>query len=103
MKNIDPRGFSAPAPGLYTCTQPLFSNILFSETAWSIKPKFYVEPSWERGTKDYINCPGNMTNMAAMPIYGKNLKILLLQNQKSYDLETWLVSLGTQTPQSLYK
>ena len=29
-----------------------------------------------------------MTNMAAMPIYGKNLKNLLLQNQKTDDLET---------------
>ena len=28
-----------------------------------------------------INELGHMTNMAAMPIYGKNLKNLLLQNQ----------------------
>ena len=35
-----------------------------------------------------------MTNMAAMPINGKNLKNLLLQNQKSYYLETWHVALG---------
>ena len=50
-----------------------FSNI-FSETAWPIKAKFYVEPPWEGGTKVYINSPGHMTKMAAMPIYGKNLK-----------------------------
>ena len=31
--------------------------------------------------------------MAAMPIYGKNLKNLLLQNQMYYDLETWHVGL----------
>ena len=30
-----------------------------------------------------------MTKMAAMPIYGKNLKKLFLQNQKADDLETW--------------
>ena len=53
-----------------------------------------------RRTKLYINVQGHMTKMAAMPIYGKNL---LLQNQKSYDLETWHVSLGTQGLQSLYK
>ena len=28
-----------------------------------------------------------MTKMAAMPIHGKNLKNLLLRNQKAYDLE----------------
>ena len=51
-----------------------FSNVFSSETAWAIKAKFYVEPPWERGTKVYINGPGHMTKMAAMPIYGKNLK-----------------------------
>ena len=30
-----------------------------------------------------------MTKMAAMPIYGKNLKNLLRGNQKADDLETW--------------
>ena len=51
-----------------------FSNIFSSETAWSIKAKFYVETSWEGGTKVCINGRGHMTKMAAMPIYGKNLK-----------------------------
>ena len=49
-----------------------FSNIFSSEIAWPIKAKFYVEPPWEGGTKVYINGPGHMTKMAAMPIYGKN-------------------------------
>ena len=31
--------------------------------------------------KIYTNELGHMTNMVAMPIYGKNLKNLLLQNQ----------------------
>ena len=39
-----------------------------------------------------INELGHMTNMAAMPIYGKNLKNLL-QNQLTDDLETWYVAL----------
>ena len=55
---------------LYPCSvvrrcrrcRPHCSNIS-SETTWPIKAKFQV----------YINCPGNMTKMAAMPIYGKNL------------------------------
>ena len=33
-----------------------------------------VEPPWEGGTKVCINGPGHLTKMAAMPIYGKNLK-----------------------------
>ena len=53
--------------------------------------------------RNYINGPGHMTKMAAMPIYGKNLKNLLLQNQKSHDLETWRVASGTQALQSLHK
>ena len=51
-----------------------FSNVFSSETAWLIKAKFYVEPPWEGGTKVCINGSGHMTKMAAMPIYGKNLK-----------------------------
>ena len=51
-----------------------FSNVFSSENAWPIKAKFYVEPTWEGGTKVYKNGPGHMTKMAAMPIYGKNLK-----------------------------
>ena len=53
--------------------RPPFSKIS-SETAWPIIAKFYVEPPWEGGTKVYINRLGHMTKMAAMPIYGKNLK-----------------------------
>ena len=88
---------------LSSVRRPPFSKIFSSETAWPIKAKFNVEPPWERGTKCYINCPGHMTKMAAMPIYGKNLKHLLFQNHKFYDLETLHVALGTQGLQSLYK
>ena len=49
-----------------------FSKIFSSETARPIKAKFYVEPPWEGETKVYINGPGHMTKMAAMPIYGEN-------------------------------
>ena len=48
------------------------SNFFFSETAWPIKAKFYVEPPWEGGTKVCSRHLGHMTKMAAMPIYGKN-------------------------------
>ena len=40
------------------------------------------------GMKVYINGTGHRTKMAAMTIYDKTFKILLLQNQKFYDLES---------------
>ena len=106
--------FSSPEPSgsqgeliVYPCPgvrRPQCSNIFSSETAWPNKVKFYVEPPWEGITKVYINGSGHKTKMAAMPIYGKkNLKNLLLQNQKSYDPETWHVASGTQALQSLYR
>ena len=42
--------------------------------AWLIKATFYVEPPWEEGTKSYKSGFGHMTKIAAMPIYGKNLR-----------------------------
>ena len=47
-------------------------NIFSSETVLPIKAKFYVEPPWEGETIAFINGPGHMTKMAAMPICGKN-------------------------------
>ena len=85
------------------CRLSTISNVFSSETARPIKAKFYVEPPWQGGKKVYINGPGHMTEMAAMSIYSKTFKNLLLQNHKSYDLETWHVASGTQALQSLYK
>ena len=60
---------------------------------------------WDGGTKVYSNGPGHVTKMAAVPIYGKNLKKsnLLLQNQKADGLETWYAALGARVLPSLYK
>ena len=66
---MDPASVRRPSVRPFT-----FSNIFSSETAWPIIAKFYVVPPWEGGTKVCINGPGHMTKMAAMPIYGKNLK-----------------------------
>ena len=85
------------------CRRQQCLYIFSSETAWPIKAKLYVEPPWEGGTKVYINGPGHLTKMAPCPYMVKTFKNLLLQNQKSYDLETWHVALGTQVLQSLYK
>ena len=62
-----------------------------------------MEPPWGGGTKVCINGPGHMTKMAAMPIYGKNLKKSSSPEPESYDLETWHVASGTQALHSLYK
>ena len=63
-----------------------FANIFSLELAKPIKAKFHVETPLDGGMKVCSNGPGPMTNMAAMPIYGKNLK-------KSYS--------GTKKPMTL--
>ena len=78
------------------------SNIFSSETAWPIKAKFYVGPPWEGGTKVCINGPGHTTKMAAMPIYGKNLKKSSPEPAADFH-ETWYVASGTPAHHSLYK
>ena len=50
-----------------------------------------------------LNDKGHMTKMAAMAINSKNLKNLLLQNQKFYDFETWHEASGGRALQNLYK
>ena len=59
-----------------------------SETTGLIATKFHIQPPGPLGKKNCSNNLGHMTNMAAMPIYGKTLKNLLLQNQQTNDLET---------------
>ena len=44
------------------------------QRAGPIKAKFHIEPQWVGGTKVCLPHLGHMTKMAAMPIYGKNLK-----------------------------
>ena len=51
-----------------------FSNFFSLETARPVEAKFHVKPPWDGGMKECSNGLGHMTHMAAMPIYGKNLK-----------------------------
>ena len=84
--------------------RPPFSKIFFSETAWPIKAKFYMKHLWEGGTNVYINNPGHMTKMAAMPIYGKKpFKNLLLRNHWTDFNQTWHEASMTQVLQCVYK
>ena len=54
-----------------------------------IEAKFHVKPPLDGGTKVYSNGTGQMTKMAAMPIYGKNLKKSSSAEPKADDLENW--------------
>ena len=50
----------------------------------------------------FINNPGHMTKVAAMPIYGKkNFKILLLWNHWTDFKETWHEASGTRVLQCI--
>ena len=60
-----------------------------------------MESTWDGGTKVCSNGPGYMTKMAAMPIYGKNLK--KSSSSEADDLQTWFVALGAQVLPSLFK
>ena len=53
--------------------RPHSLNIFSSETTGPIKVKFHIELLWDGGTKVCSNGLGQMTKMAAMPIYSKNL------------------------------
>ena len=52
--------------------RPQCSDIFFSETAWPIKAKFYVEPPSVWGTEFCSRHVGHMTKMTATPMYGKH-------------------------------
>ena len=65
--------------GSFTDLHPMslrftFSNFFSLETSKPIEAKFHVEPPWDRWMKICSNGLCHMTSMAAMPIYGKNLK-----------------------------
>ena len=50
------------------------SNDFSSEPTGPILTKFHIQSPGILGTKSCSNSLGQMTKMAAMPIYGKNLK-----------------------------
>ena len=75
------------------CVLSTFSNIL--------KPDF-VRNLLGTGKRKFVQTVLVMTRMAAMPIYGKNLKKFLLPNQKADDLETWYAALSARVLSSLF-
>ena len=65
----------------------IFLNFFSLITTRPIEAKFHVEPPWNGGTKASSNGPGHMTKMAAMLIYGKNLKIFFSGTQRCVTLK----------------
>ena len=68
-----------------------------------IEAKYHLEPPWDGGTKVCSNSPGHMASIAAIPMYGKNLKKLILWNQKANDLERWYIAAGPPVLPNLFK
>ena len=65
-----------------------FPNFFSSEATGSIG-QFYLEPPWYREMKVSTNGLHHVSNMAAMPIYGKKtFQNLLFWNQNADDFET---------------
>ena len=79
------RSFSDLGPNL---SDSIFLNFFSSVTTRPIEAKFHVYPPWDGGTKVCSNGPGHTTKMAVIPIYGKNIKNLLLWNQTADELES---------------
>ena len=98
-KHLDPRGWSAPTLGQYTCILQKYSKIFFSQTTEPIKAKIYRKHLWEGIINVFINNTGHMTKIAAMPIYGKN------PSKFFFSGITGLIStkLGIKVLQSVYK
>ena len=59
-----------------------YYNIVFSETTWPIETKFHMTTPYDWLAKTYTNCYGHMTDMATIPIYGKNSYNLFFSGTK---------------------
>ena len=73
LKKIGPQGLICPHPG--AIIHVYLHNIQTSSPLKRLanQSQILYEASIGRGTNVYINNPGHMTKMAAMPIYGKIL------------------------------
>ena len=70
-------------------------NLFFSKTVDAFETKFHINAYGNTEMKMYANGLSHMTKLAAMPIYDKNFKNLLLQNQLTDGLGTWYEVLST--------
>ena len=86
-----------------TLSGSIFLNFFSSVITRQTEAAFDGEPHWDGGTKVCSNSPGHITNMAAMPIYSKTFKNLLLWNLKASDLESWYAASGIRVLPGMFK
>ena len=60
----------------------LILNTFSSENTGPITVNYHLELLWDGGTQVCSNGPDHMTKMAAIPIYGKNLKQIFFPGTK---------------------
>ena len=75
---------------IYMYMTTIFKDLFFSKTTLPIKANSQAKPPREGGNKVYINGQGHIALDGWPPhrYMVKTFKNRLLQNQKSYDLET---------------
>ena len=88
---------------VYVVCMSTFSSIFSSETTGPIEAKFHMEPPWNGETKVCSNGPGHMTKIAAMPIYGKNLKKVFFSGTKRPMTEILYATSSARVLPSLFK
>ena len=76
-------------------------NFFSWETAKAIEAKFRAKLQWDGGTKVCSNGLGHMSEMAAIPIYGKNVKIL--SSQTADELKSLYAILSDRVLPHLFK
>ena len=62
------------------------SNI-FLKSNGPIVTKFHIELPWALRRRVYSNSPGHMTNMAAMPVHGKKIKLFFCETSRPIALK----------------
>ena len=65
--------FALSAKVAHIVVPSIYENLVFSQTIGPIGLKFHVKTSYDKSAKFYTKYFGQMTKMAATPIYGKNL------------------------------
>ena len=68
-------------PRLLILESHQYIKAIFSEITWPSETKFHMT-TYDWLAKTYTNCYGHMTNMATMPIYGKNSLNLFFSGTK---------------------
>ena len=86
--------FDLSAKIAYIEVPSTYQNIVFTDNSWLIETKFHMTTTYDWKAKIYTNCYDHMTNMATMPINGKNSLNLFLWNQKAIGFGTWYVGSG---------